>query len=675
MKKLIIGLVALIVLVILAAVIVPLVVPVDAYEGRLIAMVKQSTGRDLKISGPVKLSLLPRLALEANDVSFANAPGAATPQMLTLKQLVVQLKLLPLLHGAVVIDRFVLVDPVIALQVDKAGRPNWVFNTAATTPSGKAAPAKPAAAPAPASSSSSGGGLSLSGLSLQNVQLSNGKISYLDQRTGKLTEIDSIDMKLSLPDLDNPMSASGSAVWNREKATLTLYIDKPGSLLQGAQSSVGVKFAAPSLTLNFSGKVTGLPPTQVGGTIDLETKSLRDLARWAGSPITMSGSGLGPLSIKGDVDMAGPRISFTNAAIALDAIKAKGGVTLNTGGARPAISGQLAVDKLDVNPYLPPEKNGASTAAPAPSTAPAAGNTGAAPAPAAASPGWSDAPLDVSALKVADVDFKLQTGAILYRKYQIGQSALALHIKNGRMEADLSQMALYQGAGTGKVTVDASSAVPAVSFAFDLAHVQMEPLVLAATGQDKLTGTGTFKIAVAGRGASQRALVSALNGKGSLDVANGVIKGVNLLDLAQKAVTRVTGSASAGDTTNFGTLTATYTITNGLLRNNDLQLKSGVVPVTGAGTVNLPTRMVDYRVTPKLPGGVGVPIDVTGTWDNLSYRPDMKAILQDVAKDPGKLLDTLKSGAGGLGGGSSGGTTGGGSVGGAGQMLKGLFGR
>lgn len=674
MKKLIIGLVALIVLVILAAVIVPLVVPVDAYEGRLIAMVKQSTGRDLKISGPVKLSLLPRLALEANDVSFANAPGAATPQMLTLKQLVVQLKLLPLLHGAVVIDRFVLVDPVIALQVDKAGRPNWVFNTAATTPSGKAAPAKPAA-PAPASSSSSGGGLSLSGLSLQNVQLSNGKISYLDQRTGKLTEIDSIDMKLSLPDLDNPMSASGSAVWNREKATLTLYIDKPGSLLQGAQSSVGVKFAAPSLTLNFSGKVTGLPPTQVGGTIDLETKSLRDLARWAGSPITMSGSGLGPLSIKGDVDMAGPRISFTNAAIALDAIKAKGGVTLNTGGARPAISGQLAVDKLDVNPYLPPEKNGASTAAPAPSTAPAAGNTGAAPAPAAASPGWSDAPLDVSALKVADVDFKLQTGAILYRKYQIGQSALALHIKNGRMEADLSQMALYQGAGTGKVTVDASSAVPAVSFAFDLAHVQMEPLVLAATGQDKLTGTGTFKIAVAGRGASQRALVSALNGKGSLDVANGVIKGVNLLDLAQKAVTRVTGSASAGDTTNFGTLTATYTITNGLLRNNDLQLKSGVVPVTGAGTVNLPTRMVDYRVTPKLPGGVGVPIDVTGTWDNLSYRPDMKAILQDVAKDPGKLLDTLKSGAGGLGGGSSGGTTGGGSVGGAGQMLKGLFGR
>ncbi len=53
MKKLFIGLVALIVLVILAAVIVPLVVPVDAYEGRLIAMVKQSTGRDLKISGPV----------------------------------------------------------------------------------------------------------------------------------------------------------------------------------------------------------------------------------------------------------------------------------------------------------------------------------------------------------------------------------------------------------------------------------------------------------------------------------------------------------------------------------------------------------------------------------------------------------------------------------------------
>src|SRR6185437_15762430 len=196
-------------------------------------------------------------------------------------------------------------------------RPNWVFNTASAPRPGTVAPAKPAApaAPAPASSASSGGGLSLSGLSLQNVQLSNGKVSYLDQRTGKRTKIDGIDMKLSLPDLDNPMSASGSAIWNREKATLTLYVDKPGSLLQGAQSSVGVKFAAPSLTLDFSGKVTGLPPTQIGGTVDIETKSLRDLATWAGSPITMSGSGLGPLSIKGDVDMAGPRISFTNAAI------------------------------------------------------------------------------------------------------------------------------------------------------------------------------------------------------------------------------------------------------------------------------------------------------------------------------------------------------------------------
>ena len=58
---------------------------------------KESTGRDLKIGGPIGFSLLPQVTLSAQDVSFANAPGGIAHNMVQLKSMALKLKLLPLL--------------------------------------------------------------------------------------------------------------------------------------------------------------------------------------------------------------------------------------------------------------------------------------------------------------------------------------------------------------------------------------------------------------------------------------------------------------------------------------------------------------------------------------------------------------------------------------------------
>ena len=62
MRKLLIGLGVLVVLLVAAAVIIPFAVPVEVYSARVAALVKQATGRELKIAGPVRLSVLPMLA-------------------------------------------------------------------------------------------------------------------------------------------------------------------------------------------------------------------------------------------------------------------------------------------------------------------------------------------------------------------------------------------------------------------------------------------------------------------------------------------------------------------------------------------------------------------------------------------------------------------------------------
>src|SRR6185312_12643434 len=63
----------------------------DSLKPRIVASVKQATGRDLTLNGRigVKLSLWP--TLEVTDVALSNPPGFSRPQMATLQRLDLQL--------------------------------------------------------------------------------------------------------------------------------------------------------------------------------------------------------------------------------------------------------------------------------------------------------------------------------------------------------------------------------------------------------------------------------------------------------------------------------------------------------------------------------------------------------------------------------------------------------
>jgi AsmA protein len=624
-KRLLIAIAVLVVLVIAAAVAIPFFIPTDTYTSKLIAAVKSSTGRDLRIDGKVSFTLFPTLGPEPNTVSFANPPGAASKDMATLGKLQVALQVLPLLHKDIAIKRLVLVDPVIDLEVDKQGRPNWQFSEASATP----APAKQPQPVAPAG----GGASSLSDLHLDDVRLVNGRVTYLDQRSGAKQELSEIGMTVSLPSLDGPFSANGAATYRNEKMTLAASLAKPRAFMDGKVSAAALKLSAKPISFDFKGEGAGSTPPKLDGTVDLQVPSVRGLAAWAGQPLKLPGTGFGPLGISGKVSMAGSKIAFSDAKLKLDDMNAKGALALDSGGARPALKGQLDVDKLDANPYLPPEKE-------AKKEAPAAGKGGA--GGAAAKSDWSDDPIDLTPLKAADVDFSLSAGGLQYRKIQVGKSALGLKLVNGRFEADLTELALYKGAGKGKVVLDGSGAVPGVEADFNLSGVQIQPLLHDAADLDRISGTGGFTTAITGHGKSQREIIGALNGKGDLNFANGVIKGLNLVGMVKNVAASFQGAQSGADQTDFSNLTGTYTITNGILRNTDLQLKSAEVPMTGAGTVDLPHRSVDYKITPKIAGAIAVPVVIKGPWDNLSYQPDLAGMVGD----PSKLLQKGEKGVG-----------------------------
>jgi AsmA protein len=666
MKKLLIGLGVVVALLIVAVIALPFLVPVSVVRERIVAGVKEATGRDLKI-GEMSVSVLPSLAVEAKDVAFANAPGAAEPNMATLKSLKAGLKLMPLLSGEVAIDRFVLVEPVIRLEVDKQGKANWEFPAAKD---GK-----------PEAQASDGGGAGgLQQLRLGEVRLENGTISYFDARTGARHEATKLDLDIDLPSLDEPLKATGQADWRGKTVKLAADVAKPRALIDGQTSELAFQLDSEPVKLDLKGQATASTPFKLAGAVDLNVPSVRNLAAWAAEPIQFQGEGLGPLRIKGQLGLEGPKATFSNAEIALDAIKAKGELLVDTGQAKPFLRGRLDVEKLDLNPYLPPEQ-------PAQQQPGAGGGQG-------GGGGWSEEPIDLAGLKAANADFTLSVGAIQFRKIQIGKGTVSALLKDGRLTATLAELALYGGAGQGRVVLDGSGATPAVDANMRLAGVQIEPLLKDAADFDRLSGSGSTELQVSGRGKSQKAIVASLDGKGGIDFRDGAIKGFNLAEMVRNIGSSFT--TAGPQKTDFSELTASYVIQNGVLTNKDLQMKSPLLRIEGAGTANLAQRTLDYKVTPKavasLTGqggrqdlaGVMVPVLIQGPWDNLSFRPDLEGLVKQQL-DPGKLLEGKVPGGlpiPGVGGGSApaqqpGGQTGQPSspLGGATDALKGLLGK
>jgi AsmA protein len=673
MKKWLIGIAAVVVLLVVVLLVIPFLIPTGAYVDRVVALTKQATGRDLTIKGKISFSLLPRVALEASDVSFSNAPGMSTPDMATIGKLQIEVRPLALLSGDLVIDRFVIVDPHIALEVDKAGRPNWQFAQPAGSATGApAAAAQPTSATGakPAASSSA----AFEQLHLGDVRLVNGAVTYLDARTGKKVAIDKINAKLALPDLASPMQVDSGATWNGQTVALVLDLGSPQKFLAGQKTPVSLKLAATPIAFGFKGEVAAAAALTLDGETQLEIPSLRELVSWTGGALPVTSGGLGPFKVDGKLAFAGNKASFSGAKIVLDQMNATGDLAVDTAAATPYLKGSLDIDKLDLNPYLPPTAPAAAGKPGAPGGVAGANPARPAPPPAATAAGWSDEPIDLAALKTVNADFALAVGGVAFKKIVIGKSALTLQLKDGRLAAELGQMALYDGSGKGSIHLDGTAPAMGLVAAFDLSGVQSEPLLRDAMSFDRVKGAMTGNLTLEAKGKSERELISALDGKGALSFANGAIRGIDIGGLIGNIQNALTSANSQKDQqTAFTEMDGTFTITNGIAKNTDLQLKSALLQVAGAGTIDLPRRTVDYRIEPKIAGnapggGITVPVAVQGPWDNVTYHPQFDQLLRNP-----KALDALKGALGGGDNDAAAPSSGGGSSKPA-DVLRGLFG-
>jgi AsmA protein len=126
-------------------------------------------------------------------------------------------------------------------------------------------------------------------------------------------------------------------------------------------------------------------------------------------------------------------------------------------------------------------------------------------------------------------------------------------------------------------------------------------------------------------GQSVDAIMKSLSGAGRIALGRGSIEGIDLDDLMGNFDVQ-------GGTTVFDSAQANFTMQDGALRNNDLQMLLPHFDARGAGTIDLGARRLDYTLTPRAlrvngDRGLAVPIRITGPWADPSIRADLSAAL------------------------------------------------
>ncbi|GMQ87644.1 MAG: AsmA family protein [Gammaproteobacteria bacterium] len=654
----------LVLLLVAAAIILPLVVDPNDFKDEIAAAVESKTGRTLSMEGDIGLSVFPWLGLDVGPVSLSNAPGFSGQPFASIDAVQVRIKLLPLLSKELEMDTVVLRGLKVSLETDKNGRTNWSDLAGAA----ESVEESPEAAPESASAAE----VTLAGLAIGGVEISDAGVIWDDQQAGVRYEIEGlslrtgaiepgeavpVELELALdskqPGISGPVAFAATVALSGDGQTIQLSDAKlktdlagdglPGGRLQsdlGFNATLDLKaqtlavsgLLLKALGVQLEGELKGtsvLDEPNFSGEIRIrefvprELMQALDLPPLEVSDATVLGKADAFLQLKAGTDS----ISLTDIRFRLDDSTLKGHLSV-TNFARPAIRFGLQLDRIDVDRYLPPGND----APPVPPTA-------------AAAAGAQMIPVDT--LRALDVEGKLTVGQLKAAGLRSSDISMKLVAKSGVVRVYPAKASMYEGKYQGDIKLDVRGKQPKIFMDERLSGLQVGPLLKDLTGDETLSGKTQAGAKLTATGQTPEEFTKTLNGKVDFKFTDGAVKGFNLAAMIRKAQAKLNGKPMPPDTgpnqTDFSSLTGTASITNGVVRNRDLLAMSPLLRVQGTGDIDLSRESLDYLVTAKVVGslegqggkglvdlkGIEIPVQLSGTFTNLKYKIKLDRVLKE----------------------------------------------
>jgi AsmA protein len=656
----------LLLLLVAAAIILPLVVDPNDFKDEISQAVESKTGRVLTIEGDIGLSVFPWLGLEIGPTSLSNAPGFSAAPFAGMDEVQVRIKLLPLLRKELEMDTVVLKGLQVSLETDAQGKTNW------EDLAGAGAPAEPVPTD---DKQPSAGEMTLAGLAIGGVEITDAGVIWDDQQaaaryeisglnllTGAIAPGQAVPVELELlvdsaqPRLSGPLAFAGTIALSDGSQTVTLTeasleTDLAGDALPGGQlkSELGfntsLNLEAQTLAvsdlvlkvlgLQLEGQLSGasvLGDATFDGEIRIGEFNPREVIQALGQPVPEVSDPEALSRAEAALQLAATKdsVSLSNIQLKLDDSTIKGGLKV-ANFTKPAIRFGLHLDQIDVDRYLPPQ----SEQPPVPPTTAAAAGAQMIP---------------VETLRALDVDGELTIDQLKAAQLRSSDIRMKLVAREGVVRVHPASASMYQGKYQGDIKLDVRGKQPKISMNETLAGVQVGPLLKDLTGKDSLTGKTEAKATLVTSGQTPDDFKKTLNGKIAFAFTDGAVKGFNLAAMIRKAQAQISGQPAPAETgpnqTDFSEITGTASVINGIVQNRDLMAKSPLLRVEGTGDVDLPQESLDYLVTAKVVGslegqsgkgmtdlkGVPIPVQLSGTFTEPKYKIRLDKALKESAE-------------------------------------------
>lgn len=648
MKKLLYGLGALLLLILLAGIILIQVVDTDRVKRVLIEQTKEKTGRTLVINGDLSWRFFPSIGFTVTDTALLNPPGFEGGNTLSIGELSLDVALKPLFNNRLEVGEAVLKNARLHLITRQDGVTNLddlrqlAANKAAdgtgsngNTGGNETATDSDTQAENTASNTENENSKEPMSFSLAGVSVQDAEVVMQNQATDKLTRLSKVNFKLDdfAPDQTVPLSLSGN-----------LFSDD----LQGSIKANGKFWLAPEfnrfllsdLTLDVGATGRAIPGNK---QLQLQGQLAYDLDQKL-AEFTELNLELGELKVSGALAVRHqnlPELTFKlhTEVLNVDALQEewRSGTKPTKGKTKPTNA-----DSTDKD-----------------ATKGVQGRSASVPATLSNSTPSSDA--SSSFLQGINLNGDLSADKVLMQGIELEQLDVHIQSKKGKLELNPIQAQLYEGQIDAEAKLDFTEQPTRFSVHQTLTDVNADTLLSAATSIDYIEGRADVTVDAKGAGFSSDELRKNLTGTANIRVADGAVEGVNIAALIRRAHAQIKGlpvpAKEDVEKTDFSALTADFVIGKDMVSTDNLHLASPLLRIEGEGKTNLGDESLKVLLNTAIVGSIKgqdgeeldelknimLPIRISGTYKNPQYRLDLQQVFDVYLSDKAdKEVERLK---------------------------------
>jgi AsmA protein len=567
-------------------------VPADAVRDAIESEVGAVTGFEPSLRGPMSVSMFPVPTVEFSDVALGEPVAGETA--LTAEQLTVNLRLMPLLARRIEIADISLVRPRIAVTAYPDGHTNW-------------SPLIDILARALRPNAERDGRV----LSFSQIGIKDGIVALRVPDRDVAETLEGVELSLAWPSIAKSFAATGHFTWHGEVVDASLTIANFSGALAGEDSGLKIRASAGSLKAAFDGVMSYRPSLKIDGTLAADTASLREALRWSGGHSVPAG-GFGRFALKARAAVNGRSVSLSDLNVELDGNVAEGVLSYATTG-RQTLQGTLAVERLDLSPYISAFRLIADN-----------------------SRDWDRRSFMLDWFDGWDADLRLSAARVQFGQAELGRTAIAANMRSGRLVVTVGESQAFGGVFTGTIAVAKSEARAEFGSEMQFSNVDLEKCLGQLFGVSRLEGIGGLAFSVDSTGRSVQELAGNLNGTVQVVAREGALNGWNVEQMMrrlQRSPLSANGDFRNGRTP-FEKLNIRFRIVQGLATIEDVALEGSSVQLALTGTTSIPAREFNLSGTANLTGGTAsdalfeLPFTVRGQWGNPSIVPDTRTLIE-----------------------------------------------